>query len=151
MREALAEALSDFDGAIVMVSHDRHLIGLVSDQYWRVHDGIVEPFEGDLDDYAAWLRSRPGSDNPKTPAPKAATVVAAPVPAASKAKPNPHRLQKAEERVARLEGKLAECEAQMADPALYADAGKVADLGRQQMQLRAELEQAEGELLALYD
>ena len=65
MREALAEALSDFDGAIVMVSHDRHLIGLVSDQYWRVHDGIVEPFDGDLDDYAAWLRTRPGADNPR--------------------------------------------------------------------------------------
>ena len=55
MREALAEALSDFDGAIVMVSHDRHLIGLVSDQYWRVHDGIVEPFDGDLDDYQRFL------------------------------------------------------------------------------------------------
>ena len=152
MREALAEALSDFDGAIVMVSHDRHLIGLVSDQYWRVHDGIVEPFDGDLDDYAAWLRSRPGSDNPKTPVPKAAPVVAAPPsPAAPKAKPNPHKLQKAEERVARLEGKLAECDGLLADPAVYADAGKVADLGRTQLQLRTELEQAEAELLALYD
>ena len=153
MREALAEALSDFDGAIVMVSHDRHLIGLVSDQYWRVHDGIVEPFDGDLDDYAAWLRTRPGADNPKTPAPKAAPVVAAPVaaPAPAKSKVNPHKLQKAEERVARLEAKLADCEAQMADPAVYADAGKVADLGRQQLQLRGELEVAEAELLALYD
>ena len=153
MREALAEALSDFDGAIVMVSHDRHLIGLVSDQYWRVHDGIVEPFDGDLDDYAAWLRTRPGADNPKTPAPKAAPVVAAPVAASVpvKSKVNPHKLQKAEERVARLEAKLADCEAQMADPAVYADAGKVADLGRQQLQLRGELEVAEAELLALYD
>src|SRR3546814_20854970 len=51
MREALAEALSDFDGAIVLVSHDRHLIGLVSDPFWRVHDGVVEPFDGDLDEY----------------------------------------------------------------------------------------------------
>ena len=152
MREALAEALSDFDGAIVMVSHDRHLIGLVSDQYWRVHDGIVEPFNGDLDDYAAWLRTRPGSDNPKTPAPKAAPVVEKPAAAASaKSKINPHKLQKVEERVARLEGKLSECGARMADPAVYSDAGKVADLGRQQMSLREELEQAEAELLALYE
>ncbi|QIL21401.1 ATP-binding cassette domain-containing protein [Thermomonas sp. HDW16] len=150
MREALAEALSDFDGAIVMVSHDRHLIGLVSDEYWRVHDGIVEPFDGDLDDYAAWLRSRPGSDNPKTPVPKAAPAVAAP-PAKPASKINPHKLQKAEERVARLETKLAECDAQMADPAVYADAGKVADIGRLQLQLRNELEEAEAELLALYD
>jgi len=152
MREALAEALSDFDGAIVMVSHDRHLIGLVSDQYWRVHDGIVEPFDGDLDDYAAWLRTRPGADNPKTPVPKSAPAVAAPAPAqVAKPKPNPHKLQKAEERVARLEGKLAECDAQLADPAVYADAGKVADLGRTQLQLRQELETAEAELLALYE
>ena len=157
MREALAEALSDFDGAIVMVSHDRHLIGLVSDRYWRVHDGLVEPFDGDLDEYAAWLRSRPGSEGKsaakaqasKRPEAKAEAPKpqAAPAP---KAKVNPHKLAKAESRVARLEEKLAECEAQMADPAVYADAGRVADLGRQQMQLRAELDEAEGELLALY-
>ncbi len=61
MREALAEALSDFDGAIVMVSHDRHLIGLVCDTFWRVADGVVEPFAGDLDQYAAWLRTRPAA------------------------------------------------------------------------------------------
>jgi ATP-binding cassette subfamily F protein 3 len=97
------------------------------------------------------LRSRPGSDNPKTPVPKAAPVAATPASAPAKTKPNPHKLQMAEERVACLEGKLAECEALMADPAVYADAGKVADLRRRQMQLRGELEQAETELLALYD
>jgi len=58
MREALAEALSDFDGAIVLVSHDRHLTGLVCETFWRVADGKVEAFEGDLDEYAAWLRAR---------------------------------------------------------------------------------------------
>jgi ATP-binding cassette subfamily F protein 3 len=152
MREALAEALSDFDGAIVMVSHDRHLIGLVCDEYWRVAGGKVEPFDGDLDEYAAWLRSRPGSDNPKTPAPKAEPALPTP-PAAKKPaiKVNPHKLQKAEAQVAELEAKLAHCDAQMADPAVYADAGKLADVGRTQMQLRTALEQAEAELLALYD
>ena len=153
MREALAEALSDFDGAIVMVSHDRHLIGLVSDRYWRVHDGVVEPFDGDLDEYAAWLRSRPASGEAKSeakaPVPKPDPPQPQPAPAA-KAKINPHKLAKAESRVARLEEKLSECEAQLADPAVYADAGRVADLGRMQMQLRSELDQAEGELLALY-
>jgi len=57
-REALAEALSDFSGAIVLVSHDRHLTGLVCETYWRVADGHVGAFDGDLDEYAAWLRSR---------------------------------------------------------------------------------------------
>ncbi|MBE2210253.1 MAG: ATP-binding cassette domain-containing protein, partial [Xanthomonadaceae bacterium] len=153
MREALAEALSDFDGAIVMVSHDRHLIGLVCDEYWRVHDGVVEPFNGDLDDYAAWLRSRPAPGEEKTPKVPVNGVepVAPPAPKKPANKINPHKLEKAEARVARLEEKLAECDAQMTDPAVYSDAGRVADLGRTQMQLREELAGAEADLLALYD
>ena len=156
MREALAEALSDFDGAIVMVSHDRHLIGLVCDQFWRVHDGEVEPFNGDLDDYAAWLRSRPAAGEAKPEAKKdaAPAPTPAPTPAAAKkpaGKINPHKLAQAEARVARLEEKLAECDAQLADPAVYSDGARVADIGRAQMQLRGELEDAEGELLALYE
>ena len=155
MREALAEALSDFDGAIVLVSHDRHLIGLVCDRYWRVGLGRVEPFDGDLDEYAAWLRSRSGNEDARPAPPKrepeqVKQVVAKPAVPAPKPKANPYKLQQAEARVARLEAKLAECEAQLADPAVYSDAGEVADLGRQQMQLRAELEQAEAELLVLY-
>ncbi len=77
MREALAEALSIFEGAIVLVSHDRHLTGLVCETFWRVADGRVEEFKGDLDEYAAWLRARGsnGGDNerktPAAPTPKA--------------------------------------------------------------------------------
>ena len=160
MREALAEALSDFDGAIVMVSHDRHLIGLVSDRYVRVHDGVVEEFDGDLDDYAAWLRSRPASGEAKPARDAAKPAAAVPAPASKpatsanaskKPKANPQKLQRAEARVARLEEKLAECDAALADPDTYADAGRAGDLGRTQMQLRAELSEAEAELLALYD
>ncbi|RZA21372.1 MAG: ATP-binding cassette domain-containing protein [Lysobacteraceae bacterium] len=155
MREALAEALSDFDGAIVMVSHDRHLIGLVCDEFWRVAAGKVEPFDGDLDEYAAWLRSRPGSDNPDKssksgPAPKAQPAIVA-APAKPAAKVNPHKLQKAEAQVAELEARLAGLEAQLADPKIYVDAARVAELGREQATLRARLETAEADLLALYD
>ncbi len=149
MREALAEALSDFEGAIVLVSHDRHLIGLVSDTFWRVSDGVVKPFDGDLDEYAAWLRSRPASEQARAPAmPKAAEP--APEPARPVQKVNPHKLGKAEARVAELERALAELEAELADPAVYADGGRVAALGQKQAALRAQLDEAEGELLALY-
>ncbi len=75
MREALAEALSVFPGAIVLVSHDRHLTGLVCETFWRVADGKVEEFKGDLDEYAAWLRSRGSSTaepSERKPAPAAA-------------------------------------------------------------------------------
>ena len=58
MREALAEALAEFEGALVLVSHDRHLIGMVCDSFYRVADGHIESFDGDLDDYAIWLRRR---------------------------------------------------------------------------------------------
>ncbi|BCT91726.1 ABC transporter ATP-binding protein [Lysobacter helvus] len=152
MREALAEALSDFDGAIVLVSHDRHLIGLVCDTFVRVADGKVEAFDGDLDEYAAWLRSRPGSESAK--ADKQAKAAPAPAPAPVKkpaGKTNPHALAKAEARVADLESRIATLDSSLADPKVYADAAKAADLGRQQAQLREDLARAEADLLALYE
>jgi ATP-binding cassette subfamily F protein 3 len=76
MREALAEALSDFPGAIVLVSHDRHLTGLVCETFWRVADGRVDEFKGDLDEYAAWLRSR--GSNTAEPSERKPAPVAAP-------------------------------------------------------------------------
>jgi ATP-binding cassette subfamily F protein 3 len=158
MREALAEALSDFDGAIVMVSHDRHLIGLVCDKFVRVADGLVEPYDGDLDEYAAWLRSRSGEQKKSeakaaaAPAPAAPKPAPAPAPAPAAKKINPHKLAKAEARVAELEAKLAAIETELADPIAWADGGKrAADLGREQQTLRTELETSEAELLALYE
>jgi len=154
MREALAEALSLFEGAIVMVSHDRHLIGLVCETYWRVSDGVVEPFAGDLDEYAAWLRSRASAQGNKAP-----KIPETPLPVAVEAKPatpakkiNPHKLAQAEARVAELEGKLAALETEMTDPAVYSGGGaRVAEIGRQQTQLREALATAEAEWSALYD
>ncbi|HSV18742.1 MAG TPA: ATP-binding cassette domain-containing protein [Casimicrobiaceae bacterium] len=51
MREALTEALQDYDGALVVVAHDRHLLRATTDELWLVHEGRVTPFDGDLDDY----------------------------------------------------------------------------------------------------
>jgi ATPase components of ABC transporters with duplicated ATPase domains len=149
MREALAEALSDFDGAIVMVSHDRHLIGLVCDTFWRVADGVVEPFDGDLDEYAAWLRTRASAQGSKplrsepAPAPKTA-----PAPAR---KVNPVKLAAAEAKVAELEGRLADVDAQLADPDSYADADLAARLGRDREALQQQLAEAEAAWSALYE
>jgi len=149
MREALAEALSDFDGAIVMVSHDRHLIGLVCDTFWRVADGQVEPFDGDLDEYAAWLRSRATAQGSKplrsepAPPPK-------PAPAPTR-KANPVKLAAAEAKVAELEGRLAEVDARLAEPQTYADADLAARLGRDRETLQQQLAEAETAWSALYD
>ncbi|WP_295608852.1 ATP-binding cassette domain-containing protein [uncultured Lamprocystis sp.] len=58
MRHALSEALQDYDGAMVLVSHDRHLLRVTADTLLLVDGGRVEPFDGDLDDYPAWLAAR---------------------------------------------------------------------------------------------
>ncbi|MEN5209475.1 ATP-binding cassette domain-containing protein [Stenotrophomonas terrae] len=151
MREALAEALSLFEGAIVMVSHDRHLIGLVCDTFWRVADGVVEPFAGDLDEYAQWLRTRASaqgartkSDRQEKPAAAAPVAQVAPAKPASNKKPvNPHKLEAAEKKVEQLGASLAEVDAQLADSGNYADAAKMAKLGSEREVLAQQLEQAE--------
>ena len=57
-REALVQALNAYPGAVVLVSHDPHLIGLVADRLWLVADGTVVPFDGDLDDYRRYLQEQ---------------------------------------------------------------------------------------------
>jgi len=63
MREALSEALQDYNGALLVVAHDRHLLAATTDELWLVDGGAVAPFDGDLDDYRDWVlsaRSRKG-------------------------------------------------------------------------------------------
>jgi ATP-binding cassette subfamily F protein 3 len=155
MREALAEALSIFEGAIVMVSHDRHLIGLVCDTFWRVADGVAQPFDGDLDAYAVWLRTRDSSNDGKVPA-KVAAAAPAPAPAAKPAakatKANAHKLAQAEAHVAELESKLHTLDMDLADPDQYAGGGTdAAELAKRREQVAAELAKAEEALLGLYE
>ena len=152
MREALAEALSDFPGAIVLVSHDRHLIGLVCDTFWRVADGHVEEFNGDLDEYAAWLRSRNNEPRPAKPAAAAAKPAPAPKPSRSKHELDTaaRRARQLEAQVAELASQLAQVEAQLADPAIYGNDGgsEVGQLTQRQQKLAAEKDALEAEWLA---
>jgi ATP-binding cassette subfamily F protein 3 len=70
MREALAEALQDYEGALVVVAHDRHLLRATTDALWLVANGKVAPFDGDLDDYRDWvLDQRRRGDGAASPAP----------------------------------------------------------------------------------
>ena len=148
MREALAEALADFPGAIVLVSHDRHLIGLVCDNFWRVANGRVENFDGDLDEYAVWLRSRPAEESRNAAASIATTGAGA---NRKSAKPNPQRMRNAEARLAELQSRMDAIGAELADPAIYADGGaRAVEAARQQSALREEMERTESELLELY-
>ena len=159
MREALADALADFDGALVLVSHDRHLLGMVCDSFWRVADGEVAPFDGDLDDYARWLKTRTAA-NKKAAKPVVAKVV--------EVSPEEHRRQaaaqrdeekaarqrvkKIETRTASIDTELAALEAQLADPATYnGPTSEMMRIGQRQAQLRGEKETLENEWLALVE
>ena len=156
MREALAEALSDFEGAIVLVSHDRHLIGLVSETYWRVADGHVEPFNGDLDEYALWLKARSAKPEQAAAAARAEKAAVKPQPA-QKSQAESGRLhklaEKLEKRLAELGSQLAHIQDEMAKPELYqSDGGAVLlQLRQQQQKLEAERAAAEAEWLAAYE
>ena len=87
-REALSMALNEFEGTVMLVSHDRAMLREVCDEFWLVTRGGVLPFDGDLDDYQKWLLevSRAAARGLPAPAVPGAAVVAAPAPAAVSAK-----------------------------------------------------------------
>jgi ATP-binding cassette subfamily F protein 3 len=153
MREALAEALSDFPGAIVLVSHDRHLIGLVCETFWRVADGRVDAFDGDLDEYAAWLRSRGGKPSEKA----AVAAVEAPKPKPVRSKQSidaaDKRIKQLEARIAAIQAEAKHIEDELADPAIYASdgGGAVVRLAQRQGEMHKEREALEAEWLQLYE
>ena len=76
MRESLAQALTDFEGALIVVAHDRHLLQAATDQWMLVADGRLAPFEGDLDDYKKWAREyhARGTRRARDPGPEAQEV-----------------------------------------------------------------------------
>ena len=158
MREALADALAEYPGALVLVSHDRHLLGLVCDSYWRVADGVVAPFDGDLDDYAAWLRK--GVSNISV----SSIGVAAPngesradrrrsaAEQRERERPLRNRLKTVETKLERVSKELVALDLRLADPSLYAsDKAEVARLVQTQGSLRAERESLEEEWLGLHE
>jgi ATP-binding cassette, subfamily F, member 3 len=157
MREALADALADFDGALVLVSHDRHLLGMVCDSFWRVADGKVESFDGDLEDYARWLRSR-GSAPKKTaeteakPMGSAADRRRAAAAQRENEKATRQRVKKIETRVATIDADLTALEQKLTDPQTYnGSTAELMKLGQRQAELRKEKETLEAEWLELYE
>ena len=125
-REALTVALAQFEGTLVLVSHDRHLLRATTDQFLIVADGRLRPFDGDLDDYRDWLL-KSKQEKPAKP-----RKPAAPAPARHRREgraPNPPpapasknllaRVKRLEEMIGRLNAKKAELEARLADAALY--------------------------------
>ncbi|HVL34412.1 MAG TPA: ATP-binding cassette domain-containing protein, partial [Burkholderiales bacterium] len=142
-REALTVALAQFEGTLVLVSHDRHLLRATTDELLIVAAGRVRPFDGDLDDYReSLLRTKPV----EAPAARAERQAAPPPPRRS-TKGLASRLKRLEETMAKLEARKSEIEARLAAPETYADPEAVKALLVDQAYVGKELAELEDEWL----
>ncbi|SLN16266.1 putative ABC transporter ATP-binding protein YheS [Roseovarius albus] len=117
-REALVEALTAYSGAVVLVSHDMHLLSLVADRLWLVKDGRVAPYEGDLESYRAMLleNAKPAKSEPKAKPEKPKRASRDAILLLRK------DVRKCEERVEKLNEMRNKIASRLADPAMYDDA-----------------------------
>ncbi|MXQ07533.1 ATP-binding cassette domain-containing protein [Alphaproteobacteria bacterium GH1-50] len=118
-REALVEALTDYSGAVILVSHDMHLLGLVADRLWLVKEGAVVPFEEDLDAYRRMLLDQPA---PKAEKPKQRTEK----PSRQQIAELRQAVSTAEARVEKLTELRERLAKKLADPAMY-EADRIAE------------------------
>jgi ATP-binding cassette subfamily F protein 3 len=155
MRQALAVALQDYDGAVVLVAHDRHLLRAVADELILVDGGRAAPFDGDLEDYARWFLTSAAATQEAEVAPK---------PGAEQKKqrkreeaerrnrlsPLRAEVARCEARIAELERRRQEIETQLATPDIYGEQAKqrLQELLKAQTQLRRELHASEEAWLA---
>ncbi|WP_379059694.1 ABC transporter ATP-binding protein [Pectobacterium brasiliense] len=154
MRQALTEALIDFEGALVVVSHDRHLIRSTTDDLYLVHDQKVEPFDGDLEDYQQWLVGLQRQENAADETPKENAANSAQgrkdqkrreAELRTQTQPLRKQITKLEEQMEKLGETLAALEARLADSAIY-DISRKAELTdclQQQTKVKIELEETE--------
>jgi len=173
-REALSMALNEFEGTVMLVSHDRALLREVCDEFWLVADGAVKPFDGDLDDYQRWLldQSKEAARAAKKQgapgaAPKAAppaAKVATPAPAApatrddrkasgqaraklaEQTRPLRKEMEQIDKRLHALASERAEIEAQLAEGAA---ASAIAEMGKRLKAIADQLEADEMRWLEL--
>ena len=146
-REALIMAINDYEGAVILISHDRHIIETCADQLWLVKDGTVKPFDGDMDDYTDLVlgktRGARKTERPASPAPSNTPKEPKPRPAAVQ-----KRLQQIEFRISALKDKLTVLDRALADQTLYAEEPqKAADFMKLRSKLAIDLDQLETDWL----
>lgn len=165
MRQALTEALIDFEGALVVVSHDRHLLRSTTDEFYLVHNHKVEPFNGDLDDYQKWLAEEQKAENQSEPDQDTAKKDSVQNISSQERKEQKRReaelrsqmqpikklLQKEEQVLEHLTKQLKAIEEQLADPTIYETENKsqLTELLLKQSQLKGDQEESEMKWLDL--
>ncbi|MGB0750141.1 MAG: AAA family ATPase, partial [Magnetospiraceae bacterium] len=155
-RDALIQALNAFTGAVILVSHDAHLVEAVCDRLWLVDDGTCTVFDGDLADYEKQLLSRRrGGDSGTSDRSEAATKKdARRNRAESRAKLAPLRdaARKADKALEKLTAQRAALEARLAEPSLYdGPAEAVSDLQRELGQLDKDIATVEETWMAAHE
>ncbi|HKK22510.1 MAG TPA: ATP-binding cassette domain-containing protein [Pseudohaliea sp.] len=163
MRQALAVALQDFEGAMMIVSHDRHLLRVTCDTLLLVHGGTVDEFPGSLDDYPRWLAEQnredrrgeaqstpPGTDGTANTAAARRERKRRDAERRRQLTPLKRRLARAEESLAALEARRDRLQSKLADENLYDDANRdrLKALLADQAELERELAAAEAEWVA---
>ncbi|MGE5565203.1 MAG: ABC-F family ATP-binding cassette domain-containing protein [Parcubacteria group bacterium] len=145
-RRALLDALNDYEGAVILITHDRSLMELVADRLWLAADGTIKPFDGDMDDYAKYVldRAKAAARAPTQVAREEPKPAPAPAPRPMPAGPLKRRLEAAEEVLARCTRTLEALDRELADPQLYVkDPAQAADLGKRREKAQAALDEAE--------
>ncbi|MEL0658578.1 ABC transporter ATP-binding protein [Psychromonas arctica] len=153
MRHALTVALQAFEGAMVVVSHDRHLLRTTIDDLYLVHDKKVEPFAGDLDDYHQWLSDQQRIEKQAAQSEDKVVSVSAnrkdqkrlEAEFRKKLTPFKKQLTSAEKQMDTYSARVAEIEEQLSDSSLYEQENKkkLTDLLKEQGEVKEQLEEAE--------
>jgi ATP-binding cassette, subfamily F, member 3 len=144
MREALVRAIAEYDGAVVIVSHDRFLLDATCDALWLVADGQVTPFDGDLDDYTRLVLS--ARNERKSSA--AAVAPPEPAPPAPARDPSSRLIVQLEGRMAKLADLIGKVDAALADPDVFRrNPDRAAQLARDRASLAQKLSRTEEEWL----
>ena len=155
-RRALLDALNDYEGAVILITHDRSLMELVADRLWLAEDGSVRPFDGDVEAYARRVveRARQAARDTdarapaQAPEPPPATLPPAPPRARAPTGNARRRVEATEAAMEKAAARLAEIDAALADPATFSgDPRRAAELGRARTEAQATLDAAERDWL----
>ena len=155
-RQALVQAINSFEGAVIIVSHDPHIIGLTADQFWLVEGGSVKPYEGDLEDYRAMLINRrksrrAGEDNDSViKVINGATLNKKQQRQASAEKrkslsDKKKLLNQTEKKLHNLEKIKRDLQGELSDPNLYKESGSSTTIQKKLGQVEKDLKSAEDE------
>ena len=151
-REALIMALNDFPGAVILISHDRHLLEATADRLWLVKDGSVNPYDGDLEDYKTLVTGVSGDRRKEREADKASKADKRREAAARRAalEPLAKEIRATEALMDRIRKRIDGIEDQLADPKLYEkDPTTATQLAKERSQLSAQLNGHEDKWLAM--